>query len=83
VFMTRRYFVTNPVCSMMIKMSVQRLLLRPTVLLLFLRKTTSEIYDCGFHLLFCVMRLENLGISGFGIGIPNNLCCIQTIQITI
>ncbi len=25
----------------------------------------------------------NLGISGFGIGVPNNLCCIQTIQITI
>jgi hypothetical protein len=71
--MAVRYNDTNPIDTiMMIKIMV----------------------DSNGLLLFCGVKLEissftpqnnniNLGISGFGIGIPNNLCCIQTIQITI
>ncbi len=70
--MAARYNDTNPNGTMMIKIMV----------------------DSNGLLLFYVVKLEisnlttqnnniNLGISGFGIGIPNNLCCIQTIQITI
>ena len=70
--MAARYNDTNPIDTMMIKIMV----------------------DSNGLLLFYVVRLEisnlitqnnntHLGISGFGIGIPNNLCCIQTIQITI
>ena len=75
--MAARYDVTNSIDTMMIKNVSQ-----------------TAIVGANGAIVVCVVTLTNvsmttqnnninLGISGFGIGIPNNLCCIQTIQITI
>ncbi len=75
--MAARYDVTNSIATMMIK-----------------NVSPKAIVGANGAIVVCVVTLTivrvttqnnniNLGISGFGIGIPNNLCCIQTIQITI
>ncbi len=101
VFMAERYFVTNPVCSMMIKNVSSTAIVEANGAIIVLRRYVSffmnipsqnnNIYYCVcegimFRFFMNISSQNNnihLGILGFGFGIPNNLCCIQTIQITI
>jgi hypothetical protein len=75
--MAVRYNPTNLIDTMMIK------IVSPMAIV----DSNGAIVVCVVSLIIVRLTTQNnninLGISGFGIGIPNNLCCIQTIQITI